>query len=185
MSIVCRQGKKCGRFLPCFFRHSVFVKRWSVEYRDKQITSHGHRLNDRCHHGLKSAIPTECLVAVNKAEFLTAPCCRFPNLHRCHTVRLCPLLRSMSLALAPHLRCLIASLGGKGSGTLMWCCKIQSIRNLIHKLPFVTVNSRCVQQRGESLLNERIWPILMEKRAVLVVYKRNTASLKTGRLKQA
>ena len=180
MSIVCRQGKKCGRFLACFFRHSVFVTRWSVECRDKRIISHGHHLNDRCHHGLKSAIPTECLVAVNKAEFLTAPYCRFPNLRRCRIARLCPLSRSGWLTLVPHLRYPIANLGEKGSGALMWCCKMQSIRNLIHKLPFVTVNLKLVQQRGESLLNERIWLILMEKRAVLVVYKHNTASLKTG-----
>ena len=146
MSIVCRQGKKCGRFLPCFFRHSVFAKRWSVECRDKRSTSHEHRPNDRCHHGLKSAIPTECLVAVNKAEFLTAPYCRFPNLRRCRIARLCRLSRSRWLILAPHLRYPIANLGGKGSGALMWCYKIQSIRNLTRKLSFVTVNLRCVRR---------------------------------------
>ena len=154
MSIVYRQGKKCGRFLPCFFRHNVFAKRWSVECRDKRSTSHGHRPNDRCHHDLKSTIPAECLVAVNKAEFLTAPYCRFPNLSRCRTACLCHLSRSMSLTLAPHLRYPIANLGGKGSGKPMWCRKIQSIRNLTRKLSFVRENLRCVQQRGEIPLNE-------------------------------
>ena len=156
MSIACRQGKKCGRFPPCFFRHSVFATRWSVECRDKRIISHGHRLNDRCHHGLKSAIPTECLVAVNKAEFLTAPYCPPPNLNRCRTARLCRLSRLGWLTLARHLRYPIANLGGKGSGALMWCRKIQSIRNLTRKLSFVRENLRCVQQRDEIPLNERV-----------------------------